>query len=151
MEVRLLSLTGIIEQAYLGLKAKTNLTEEEKNDLANMKLILATDKDLTAWFTENREALDKLYKLVASKSGKEQFYIRSEDKKFPEVADALRKLHLTGMSIETNGNVEMVIGGVTDNVVGFIYSPSKNPPAISPSSYIWVEEVADKWYLFRTT
>jgi hypothetical protein len=150
-EVRLLALTGIIEQAYLELKAKPNLTEEEKNELANMRLILATDKDLTAWFSENRESLDKLYNLVRSKAGKEQFYIRSEDKQFPEVAGALKKLHLTGMSVEVNGNIEMVIGGVTDNVVGFIYSPSKNPPAINPLSYIWVEEVADKWYLFRTT
>jgi hypothetical protein len=150
-EVRLLALTGIIEQLYFALKAKTSLTEEEKNDLANMKLILASDKDLKAWFSENRESLDKLYSLVQSKAGKDQFYIRSEDKQFPEVAMALKKLHLSGMTIETNGNVEMVIGGVTDNVVGFIYSPSKNPPAMSPSSYIWVEEVADKWYLFRTT
>lgn len=150
-EVRLLALTGIIEQLYLGLKAKTNLTEQEKNDLANLKLILASDKDLKAWFSENHTALDQLYNLVKSKAGKDQFYIRAEDQQFPEVAAALKKLHLTGMSIEPNGNVEMVIGGVTDNVVGFIYSPSRNPPTMSPSSYIWVEEVADGWYLFRTT
>lgn len=149
--VRLLALTGIIEQASLALKAKPNLTEEEKADLANFKLILATDKELAAWFAENRAALETLYNLAKSKSGGRQVYIRSEDKEPADVIALLNKLHLSGLSIETDGDVQFIFGGITDNVVGLIHSPSKNPPAISPSSYIWVEEVAAKWYLFRTT
>jgi len=150
-EVRLLALTGMIEQSYLALQSKQSLNDEEKDDFANLKLTLATDKELAVWLAENRKSLEQLYELVRAKSGKEQFYIRSEDAKFPEVTKLLKNLHLTGLSIEPNGNVEMVIGGVMDNVVGFIYSPTNNPPAINPSSYIWVEEVAARWYLFRTT
>lgn len=148
--VRLLALTGIIEQAYLGLKAKPSLTEEEKSLFENFKLTLAPDKELKTWFSGNRMLLDKLCALLRAKSNG-AFYVNRDDKKFPEAAELLRKLNLSTARMEANGNVEIIIGGVTDNTVGFIYSPSKNSPKISPSSYIWVEEVAANWYLFRTT
>lgn len=149
--VRLLALTGIIEQVYFGLKAKPNLTEEERGLLANSKLVLAPDKELKAWFTENRNLLDKLCSVLRAKKNSAAFYVSRDDKQFPEAAELLRKLNLSTASVETNGNIEIVIGGVTDNTVGFIYSSPKTPPKISPSSYIWVEEVATTWYLFRTT
>ncbi|MDT4967081.1 MAG: hypothetical protein QOJ64_1818 [Acidobacteriota bacterium] len=150
-EVRLLSLTGIIEDAYLALSAKPSLTDDEKNDLANMKLVLATDKALTAWFTANLKSFERVYRQVKSYGLKMPNFIRTDDKQFPEVGTALKALHLSGLSVTSNGNLEFVIGGVTDNLVGLIYSPSDSPPAMSPSSYIWVEKVASKWYLFRTT
>jgi hypothetical protein len=57
---------------------------------------------------------------------------------------------LTGEMLRLN-IASFVIGGIMDNTVGFVYSPSNKPPQISPSSYIWVEEIAAGWYLFRTT
>lgn len=149
--VRLLALTGIIEQAYLGLKAKPNLTEEEKSLLVNLKLTLAPDKELKTWFAENRQRLDKLSTLLRAKNKNAAFYVNRDDKQFPEAAELLRKLNLSSVNVGAKGDVELIIGGVTDNTVGFSYSPSKTPPKISPSSYIWVEEVAANWYLFRTT
>lgn len=147
----MLALTGIIEQAYLGLKAKPNLTEEEKSLFANLKLTLAPDKELKTWFSENSKLLSKLTASLRAKNNNIAFYVRRDDKQFPEAAELLRKLNLSSASVEANGNIEFIIGGVTDNTVGFVYSPSKNPPKISPSSYIWVEEVGTNWYLFRTT
>lgn len=148
--VRLLALTGIIEQAYLGLKARPNLTAEEKSLFENFKLTLAPDKELKIWFAGNRMFLDNLCALLRAKSNS-AFYVNRDDKKVPEVAELLRKLNLSTARMEANGDVEIVIGGITDNTVGFIYSPSNTPPKISPSSYIWVEEVAVNWCLFRTT
>lgn len=149
--VRLLSLTGIIEQIYLGLKAKPQLTKEEKSLFENSKLTLAPDKELKTWFVENRRMLDKLLGLLHSKSNKTALYVNRDDKKFPEAAELLQKLNLSTANIDANGNAEFVIGGITDNTVGFGFSPSKNLPKISPSGYIWVEEMAPAWYLFRTT
>lgn len=150
-EVRLLSLTGIIERAYLGLKAKPNLTDEEKGLYENFKLTLAPDKELKTWFSMNSKPLEHLCTLLRAQSKGSAFYVNRDDTKFPEAAESLRKLNLSGARVEANGDVEIVIGGVTDNLVGFINSPSKNPPKMSPSSYIWVEEVTANWYLFRTT
>lgn len=149
--VRLLALTGIIEDAYLGLKARPNLTSEEKRLLANLKLTLAPDRELIVWLKENRVTLDVLSALLQAKSNKAAFYVKRDDKQFPEAAELLRKLNLSTASVKPNGNIEFVIGGVTDNTVGFMYCPSKNPPKISPAPYIWVEEITTNWYLFRTT
>jgi hypothetical protein len=149
--MRRLALTGIVEDLYLALKAKKNLTQEEKDTLANVELVLASDKVLKEWFLQNHEALNNLYSLARPKVVSESLYINDSDKHFPEIAQSLKRLHLNGINMQANGNVEIVIGGRLDNTVGFIYSPSKNPPSISASSYIWVEEIADKWYLFRTT
>lgn len=149
--VRLLALTGIIEQVYLGLKAKPNLTEDEKSQLANLKLTLAPDKELKRWFSENNKPLGKLVALLRTKNSKIAFYVKRDDKQFPEAAELLRKLNLSSASVKANGSIECVIGGVTDNTVGFVYSSSKSVPKISPSSYIWIEEVGTNWHLFRTT
>lgn len=149
--VRLLALTGIIEQAYLGLKAKPTLTEEERELIQNLKLTLAQDKELKMWFSVNSKSLDNLCTLLRAKSTSSVFYVSRDDKKFSDAAELLRGLNLSAARVEANGDVEIVIGGVTDNTVGFINSRSKSPPKISPSSYIWVEEVAANWYLFRTT
>jgi len=48
-------------------------------------------------------------------------------------------------------DLHFVIGGITDNSVGFLYSEKRTPPEISASEYIWVEDLGDGWYLFRTT
>lgn len=151
-EVRLSALTGIIEQVYLGLKAKPGLTAEEKDTFENSKLTLSTDKELKTWFLQNRNSLAELCALLRTKGKNAAFYVsRRDDKTFPEAAKLLRKLNSSSANADANGNIEIVIGGITDNTVGFVYSPSKKPPQISPSSYIWVEEVAADWYLFRTT
>ena len=149
--MRRLALTGMVEDMYNALKAKKPLTSEEQETLANVELVLAPDKVLKEWFIQNRKSLEELGQLIRSKNGSKSLSIGVNDKKFPAVTQSLKRLHLSGISIEADGNIEMVIGGMLDNNVGFILSPSKKPPRISPSSYIWVEEVANTWYLFRTT
>jgi hypothetical protein len=47
--------------------------------------------------------------------------------------------------------VTVLVGGIMDNAVGFLYSPDAPPPEITSYEHIWVEEVAPGWYLYRTT
>jgi hypothetical protein len=63
----------------------------------------------------------------------------------------LQALHLSSLSKVDDKQIEIIIGGVTDNTVGFLYAPDNRPPLVGPSEYIWVEKIADNWYLFRTT
>ena len=72
-------------------------------------------------------------------------------KQFPKTVASLKNLHLSALETKSNGNVEITIGGITDNSVGFVYSPSGTPPPIDGWRYIWVEKVAAGWYLYRTT
>ncbi|HLA94981.1 MAG TPA: hypothetical protein VK612_04615 [Pyrinomonadaceae bacterium] len=78
-------------------------------------------------------------------------YISAYRPAFPKTANSLKKLNLSVLEIKSNGNIEITIGGITDNSVGFVYSPSGSPPLIDGWRYIWVERIAPKWYLFRTT
>ena len=149
--MRRLALTGMLEDIYLGLKAKKSLTAEEAGMFANVGLILASDAALRDWFKQNREALDKLADLARRQAAGKLLFINDRDEQHPEVAQALKRMHLSLVEVHADGNVRVVIGGMTDNTVGFLHSPRRTPPPISPSQHIWVEEVADGWYLFRTT
>ena len=77
--------------------------------------------------------------------------ITENTQKFPKSAAALKNLHFTALETKFTGDIEITIGGVTDNAAGFIYSPKDKPPQIDGWRYIWVEKLAAGWYLFRTT
>ncbi|HEY0461397.1 MAG TPA: hypothetical protein VGC97_19840, partial [Pyrinomonadaceae bacterium] len=77
--------------------------------------------------------------------------ITAATQRFPKSAAALKNLHFTALETKSDGSIEFTIGGVTDNTVGFIYSPKAAPPQIDGWRYIWVEKLAAGWYLFRTT
>jgi hypothetical protein len=149
--MRRLALTGIIEDVYRYLRDKKGRTAEEESQLRNYEIVLATDAELRAWFEKNGAALQELAELGASLPKSQVVTTGEEDSAFPELKKLLKKLDLSTLELNVDGNVEITIGGVTDNTVGFIFSPANRPPAIDPSSYIWVEKLTDKWFLFRTT
>ncbi|HEX8735513.1 MAG TPA: hypothetical protein VF721_09335 [Pyrinomonadaceae bacterium] len=151
--LRAFALPAMVENLYGIWKERTDLSADEKQEFANLKLTLAADKDLGVWFNENRASLDKLRTLAQQKSAAapSPLYVRTDDRQFPEAAALLKKLNLRLLTGGKNGDVEIVIGGMTDNTVGFVYSPSGKPPEITTYEYIWVEHLADNWYLFRTT
>jgi hypothetical protein len=62
----------------------------------------------------------------------------------------LRELGLSSARRQHNG-IEILIGGIIDNSVGFLNLQSGEPPPISPDEYIWVESLGNGWFLFRTT
>ena len=66
--------------------------------------------------------------------------------------EAARNLHIDGVKKTGSGLVELIIGGMVDNSVGFLWvPPGMAPPVISPDAYILVEHVVGPWYLFKTT
>lgn len=145
--MRALALTGIIEGAYQYLKTKPNPTAEEKEELGNYELVLASDESLRQWFAKNAASMNALYEMSRGlKKGFEEKHPRYE-----EIKARLKALHFVSIEVDTDGTVEFIIGGVTDNTVGFLYSPANQPPMISSNSYIWIEEVAPRWFIFRTT
>lgn len=77
--------------------------------------------------------------------------VTADGTKFPRSAAALKRLDLAAAEVRSDGSVQIVIGGMTDNTVGFIYSPKETPPRIDGWRYIWVEKVSANWYLVRTT
>ena len=135
---RALALPKLFFDLRDSLRAQPSPTEEQRAELANIELILKSDAELRAWFVEHREALDRLAALASREAGREQ------------ARSLAASLRLSSVSAE-GATVRVLVGGIMDNSVGFLYSPKQPPPEITTYEYIWVEELAPGWYLYRTT
>jgi hypothetical protein len=136
--VRTLALTGTIEYLLNALENKTSRTHEEEWQYQNMLLILKSDKGLKAYLRE---------KLVDFKNIIDLFH-----KGEKEQAEAVAKCLYLNYVKDNDGVVEFNIGGLTDNTVGFLYvPPGKVPPVMDSVEYIYVEEIVEGWYIYKTT
>jgi len=147
---------GAIADQLQKKKSAGSLSSEESSTLQNLHITLATDKDLKIWFKQNESALEQLAQSGSQLSPGTSIIVN--DHRQPHaisenliVKEKLKSLHLSSLNKIDEKQIEIIIGGVTDNTVGFLYAPDNKPPLLGPSEYIWVEKVADKWYLFRTT
>lgn len=143
--LRALALTGIIVGARDELKNKKTPTAQERDELANLNLLLSLDADLRRHFTTNQSAFEKLAR--AANQPKTAASAQTQMKNLQ------RQLHLNpgAPRAGSQNTSEFIIGGIPDNLVGYGYSPSGALPPISVDDYIWVERLTPHWYLFRTT
>lgn len=139
--LRALALTGIIEAARDELKTKKNLNATERNELANLNLLLSLDADLKRHFTTNQSAFEQLARAA------------DQPKLSASIQVLQRQLHLNAGAPQSgkNGSRQWIVGGIIDNLVGYGYSPSGALPPISTEDTIWVERLSPRWYFFRTT
>ena len=137
--LRSLALTGILGAARDELEGKPKLTAKERDELANLRLTLALDSQLRDHFLRNRAAFARLSAIERS----------------PLLKTEGAKLHNTLAfdpdPYEEDGTLEWIVGGVSDNTVGYGFSQSGTLPPIEANRRIWVERLSAKWYLFRTT
>ena len=108
-------------------------------DIENLRLILASDSALLKFGRENEAKFEELFALY-----------QKDEVAANEVA---KRLHLSHAAYG-DGVFELIIGGVTDNVVGFMRVENEsNLPQMSPSEFIMLERLSpnSKWYLFKTT
>ena len=115
----------------------------------NARLTLLSDSQLRSWFIDHSEELKHLATLV-SESSTEVHRVETAEPAETPIVRALRALALSSARRLPSG-AEIVIGGIIDNSVGFLYLRSGTPPPISPSHHIWIEDLGSGWYLFRTT
>lgn len=115
------------------LKKRKQLTPEEDVQKRNLQLLLSTDSQLRIWFTANRAAVEAMAKTPG-----------------PNLDARLKELGLQKLS--TDGDkTDIVIGSMTDNIVGFLRPGAAGAPQIDPRQHVWVEELGGGWYLYRTT
>lgn len=145
--MRTLALPTFVYMMIEQLDGQPNRSFEEDGMLENLRLVTLPDAELHRWFVENRaaiEALAEAYQKLPPGSGA----VRNAGDAAPEMSAALRALHLSQISAEGDRLV-LLIGGIMDNSVGLMRTDS--PPSISTTEYIWVEALADGWFLFKTT
>jgi len=126
---------GMAYEAREQLRAQQNIPDREAR-LKNLDLTLSTDEQLGTWFSDHHSDLDAI--------------VKTEDE--AKRAELCRSLGISTVRFESGRSVTFTIGGILDNSVGFLYLVAPEaPPQIDPGEYIWVEQIAVDWYLFRTT
>ncbi|MBC8144383.1 MAG: hypothetical protein H7X80_02290 [bacterium] len=45
--------------------------------------------------------------------------------------------------------VQLTVGGIVDNAIGYLYSPSGEIPMINSDEFYYLEELGDGWWIFR--
>lgn len=162
-EVRTLALPPLHDallQELEGLRSRRELPDSMVAELENMRLTAASDSALKAHLLAHEPAFRALAERFAAARGLTALSTeRTATGSAPatetrELRAGLRALRLGGLERRPKapGCVLIVIGGMLDNEVGYIFAPPGcTPPAVSPSAYIYVEQVAPGWYLYKTT
>ena len=175
---RALAMTGMIEQAKIELEKMTPLQVDEMIEkagkakdkteivfasradyhfeLGNATLILELDENIIQHFVQNKAAFERMKDAALTElAGKE----KNGERSF-KLADNLktdyRNLFIASISYggyQLGGNcLDFLIGGMLDNTVGYLYvTDKKDLPEMSDARVIMLREIADGWYLYKTT
>lgn len=121
----------------------------------NARLVLSSDKDLIDYFIMNKEKFETLKDGLLEKGilqGNKRLEELEDSKVFRDQIDALLIDNVGRSIFGSPENLEFVIGGMTDNSVGYMFVKNKkNKPTMTPNSFIMIREIGNGWYLFKTT
>ena len=136
--VRSLALPSVFYSALQQLEQKYPRSEIEEWQFQNMLLTIKSDQELKDYLRSNLTEFKNLANLYLE-GGKEQSTIGA------------RHLYVNFVS-DKDGVLDFSIGGIIDNSVGYLYVPEGSKvPTMSPSEFIYIEEIADGWYIYKTT
>ncbi len=148
---RVLALSQMIVLARDELLKQPIRTQKDELELRQMNLTLSTDRALTTWFQNNRPTLDRLHE-VASESKSSSLALDEwwivDTKAASGIAE---ELAVSGVMQTATGATVVTIGGMVDNTVGFVWSPTEIVPPINNGEYIWLEPISGGWFLFKTS
>lgn len=147
--IRQLAMTGMIENIVRNWqKIDESVRKNSDIDIEKLKLTIARDDELVRYGQKHIKEFDTIYRHYSAGRNSE--------------ADNLaQKLHLNGNTAQQEFKncstcaadpFLLVIGGVLDNDVGYLYSADKdNLPQMSRSGFIMLRQIAPDWYLYKRT
>lgn len=137
--------------------------EEYNFKLGNARLLSLSDDGLMAFFNEHRHQFDELKELIIA--GKEELKKNKtadtnlDTKNWKAIEDHWKEAYQKSFisyvptsDSDFRNSVELVIWGMSDNSVGYVYIPDKqNIPMMSPDHIILLRAMGDGWFLYKTT
>ncbi|CAN5384363.1 hypothetical protein BH10PSE12_BH10PSE12_35100 [soil metagenome] len=146
--IRSLALPGYLYEMRGLLTALPHPTRQQSARLRNLNLTMASDADLKDWFAAHRSGLDRLRALKPAFAR-----VDTEPGSATPVDEAETLLEMLGLNsvTTTDGQMDIDIGGILDNTVGFLHGGTGDAPPIDSSDHIWIEPMGDGWFLYRTT
>ena len=123
--------------------------------LGNSSLILESDNHLIAHFQKHKTEFERIRDLALAEAPRAGLNEMGDSPVGSAEKAAYRKLFISSLHAEhvTSGKrLNFVIGGISDNTVGYFYITDKQAvPAMTPDNIIMVREIGDGWYLYKTT
>ena len=117
--------------------------------LNNISLTLSDDDSIIKHFEENKNEFELLAQQVATHSDEENLNLNESYK------EKIRELHIgniTSYNLFCEQCIELTIGGMIDNTVGYFYIEDKSQlPEMNPNRIIMIREIGNGWYMFKTT
>ena len=151
---RSLALTGMLAMLKSEYEKLLVRSPQQEATLRNVRLTLSSDRHLSEWFNSHRSELDDLRKDFV-KSGAASWQndrLGLEGIEEGAASKSLAELGLLSVMRNEAGHIQVTIGGMVDNEVGFMFvEAGKKPPVISASRYIWVEPLSGGWHYYKTT
>lgn len=150
--LRAMAVPGYLRQAYTEFQNQTDLTPEETQFREEIAPLFLTDQEWREWFGQNQHSLNAICVEAMEKLSNEVNSINPANiDRYPDIEEAFGMLGIQSVEKTPNGDLLITTAGIIDTSVGFVCSPQSTPPPMSPSGFIWVEEIEAGWYLFRTT
>lgn len=172
-----LAMTGLIEQIKIKLENMTpqqvdeiiEKSKKNKNDdfemfksredynfqLGNTRLTLELDENIINHFLTNQAEFDRLKNLALIELEKEKV---DEDRSLELIETSKPEFNKLFISSVATGGYELgncinfLIGGMLDNSVGYFYiKDKKDLPEMNPNRIIMIREIANGWYIYKTT
>lgn len=112
---------------------------------------LMNDAQIKTWFLSNQSNLAKLVDKISQTAELDLKTLLASSDEFPKITKYLKKYELKSVTREFDGNISFIIDESTFHQAGITYSAKKEPPVITHDGYIWVEELAPSWYLYRVS
>lgn len=137
--VRKFLLPGFIYSAKDSLSQINNLSPSDSDLLKLVNLLTSSDDELKTYLRNN---VNDFYKLV--------LYIKDEDA--INIQNMLSSLNIDAVYQDDKfpGCIFLQIGAFDKTEMGYFYSgESSSLPKISPSRFIYIEEILPKWYIYR--
>lgn len=127
----------------------------DSKETSLLRLAVSPDEALISWFSRNRAVLESVEKVAEKelRDDKGPSIIGDANKEqSPAMKRALSSSSLCACAVARGpgDTIRLIIGGILRVEVGFLYTRADKPPQMGEGTdYLWVEKVADNWYLYR--
>lgn len=151
--VRTLALPRLHYAALQGLEEKPDRTANEEWTLEQWRRLTWSDESLKAFARGHRNQLEAIADaLLQQPPGTLIRGEELENEADRELWAAIHTLHLNVVIHDRQGWIDLNLGGILDNAVGFLFVPANvTPPRMNPENFILLDPLGDGWYLYKTT
>lgn len=165
-----LALTGMIEQMVQELekltpaqiealiKSETGVFKSKEDfdfQLGNAKLTIELDDNIIKHFLTNQAEFEHLKNLALQQMETEKINDNERIKLVENLSSEYHKIFISSISTgddELGKGINFLIGGMTDNTVGYLFvKDKKDLPEMSPDNIIMLKEIGNGWYIYKTT